>query len=349
MAFCGKCGMKIEGEALFCPKCGASLRDVDSVQNVTTAKSSNETSKYRDEFDYSAYYKKEKRKKLVIVSIVVTIILCGGIALAFKIYSKIITEKQFAIEDNQKSNDYVHGKRSNNSSDNNKRENSIQKSSEYLSWKTYCGEYMETSYYDYEGGYTGSWLEFELDSNASDDNCGCVDIVFRGMHCYYELAYIGEGNFELTYVASKSDYSGSEKYMEITFISSPYNDDYYDALIFYDANRNIINTFISDENYWVEYSLGPIESMIVLASTRELTTEDLQGYSSFELSAIRNGIYAQYGYVFNNTGWNEYFSQYSWYEPDLSFTTSMVSYIEEINAGFIRKYEEEHFGGVYTP
>ena len=91
-----------------------------------------------------------------------------------------------------------------------------------------------------------------------------------------------------------------------------------------------------------------IEDMILLAQSRELTDDDLEGFSSFELSAIRNGIYAYRGYVFQTEEWNEYFSGYDWYDPDPDIEQGDLNKLENKNAGIIREYEEENFGGIYT-
>ena len=94
--------------------------------------------------------------------------------------------------------------------------------------------------------------------------------------------------------------------------------------------------------------LSDIEDMIMLAQSRTFTEDDLDEFSSFELSAIRNGIYAYRGYVFQTAEWNEYFSEYDWYEPDPDFEQGDVSELENKNAAFIKEYEEDNYGGIYT-
>lgn len=100
---------------------------------------------------------------------------------------------------------------------------------------------------------------------------------------------------------------------------------------------------VSEEN---EYD--NISGLISLAQIRELTYSDLVGYSSFELSAIRNGIYAYHGYIFQSEDWQNYFSMnYSWYIPNMNFKTENLSALELKNATTIEKYEKETYGGVY--
>ncbi len=91
-----------------------------------------------------------------------------------------------------------------------------------------------------------------------------------------------------------------------------------------------------------------VEDLIETARTRELTYADLRGYTSFELSAARNGIYARYGYVFQTKEWNDYFSTFPWYIQDPGFDQNDITLMEKKNAGFIREFEEEVYGGIFS-
>ncbi|WP_034452970.1 YARHG domain-containing protein [Butyrivibrio sp. AE2032] len=91
-----------------------------------------------------------------------------------------------------------------------------------------------------------------------------------------------------------------------------------------------------------------IDALIITAITREITEDELKGYTSFELSAVRNGIYAVHGYVFKSEQWNDYFKNFTWYVPDTSFKQEQLNSLENSNAGIIRTYEEKEFGGIYS-
>lgn len=93
--------------------------------------------------------------------------------------------------------------------------------------------------------------------------------------------------------------------------------------------------------YYYDYFLLP-ES-----ATRFLTEEDLEGYDGMFLTYARNEIYARHGKVFRAEELNEYFGLMPWYDPDPDFVDTDISDIEEKNADFIRKYQEEH-GLTYT-
>ena len=84
------------------------------------------------------------------------------------------------------------------------------------------------------------------------------------------------------------------------------------------------------------------------ASDIVFTENDLEGLSPQELTYLRNSIYAYRGYIFQSQELNDYFSRYTWYEPDPSVTTEGVSLAEEENAKFIREYQERN-GLMYKP
>lgn len=92
-----------------------------------------------------------------------------------------------------------------------------------------------------------------------------------------------------------------------------------------------------------------MEKLIVAAQTRLLTEEDLRGLTSFELSAVRNGIYAYSGYIFKSSDWNMYFvNNYEWYSPDPNVKLERMSELQTKNSAFIKQYEEKYMGGVFT-
>ncbi len=161
------------------------------------------------------------------------------------------------------------------------------------------------------------------------------------------------------YSESWSNLAGNSMYVVTagTFVSEsdaytvlPYVLDYFpDAFVGYsgqfieypESATNYNDDDSNNDNYYIEY-------LISQALTKELTDEDLQGYTSFELSAARNGIYAAYGYVFQSSQWNSFFSGFSWYIPNPDFRQEDIGELERKNAETIRAYEEKTYGGVYA-
>lgn len=78
------------------------------------------------------------------------------------------------------------------------------------------------------------------------------------------------------------------------------------------------------------------------AGSYSFTNSDLASLSPKELSYLRNHIYAIHGYVFKSHELTDYFSQFSWYHPDPSVTSSVLNSTEKANAEFIKKYQEEN-------
>jgi len=120
--------------------------------------------------------------------------------------------------------------------------------------------------------------------------------------------------------------------------------------------NNINTESESFETYEVEpieyeYELmtsNPVEDLIFLAQTRLLNEADLANYTSFELSAARNGLYAYKSYGFNSADWTIYFlKNYDWYMYSSAVTANCLNALESQNADFIKNYEETVYGGVY--
>lgn len=64
-------------------------------------------------------------------------------------------------------------------------------------------------------------------------------------------------------------------------------------------------------------------------SLRELTRPDLSIYSKEELRLMRNEIFADYGYIFNDEYLNWYFNQLNWYKEEDKNVESDLSQIEK--------------------
>lgn len=74
-------------------------------------------------------------------------------------------------------------------------------------------------------------------------------------------------------------------------------------------------------------------------STRLATAADVQGKSKADIRLMRNYIYARHGYKFKSQDLLKHFTQYSWYKPQYSDVSSMLSKTEQQNVAFLKKYE----------
>lgn len=81
---------------------------------------------------------------------------------------------------------------------------------------------------------------------------------------------------------------------------------------------------------------------------RLVTDADLQGYSNWMLTLMRNEIYARHGRFFDNAHVRSYFMNQSWYTPDPSFQESWLNSTESTNAQRIRNYQVRRFGRTAT-
>lgn len=89
----------------------------------------------------------------------------------------------------------------------------------------------------------------------------------------------------------------------------------------------------------------PHSALSSLVQERLLTSDDLQGFSDWDLTLLRNEIYARHGRHFLEPELQQYFDAQSWYQPRHgpgSFPISNLSKIEIQNAIFIRDYQHAH-------
>ena len=91
---------------------------------------------------------------------------------------------------------------------------------------------------------------------------------------------------------------------------------------------------------------GSSEGMIMPDSSQRLLSEsELEGRSAREIRLMVNEIYARNGYTFNNPEYAEYFSQFSWYHPTVpagEFSEDMLNDVERQNINMISNYEKSH-------
>jgi len=79
--------------------------------------------------------------------------------------------------------------------------------------------------------------------------------------------------------------------------------------------------------------------VLPFSSSRQVTSSDLRGLSSWQLDIARNEIYARHGRPFKRADLRNYFRGKSWYREDPSFTEGRLSSLEKRNAEFIRQHQ----------
>ncbi|MBU0606654.1 MAG: YARHG domain-containing protein [Armatimonadetes bacterium] len=79
--------------------------------------------------------------------------------------------------------------------------------------------------------------------------------------------------------------------------------------------------------------------VLSFSSSRQVTSSDLRGLSSWQLDIARNEIYARHGRPFKRADLRNYFRSKSWYREDPRFTEGRLSSLEKRNAEFIRQHQ----------
>ena len=75
-------------------------------------------------------------------------------------------------------------------------------------------------------------------------------------------------------------------------------------------------------------------------STRYLSYTDVAGLTSWQLSVMRNEIYARHGYIFTqNISIKQHFERQSWYVPMYYNVDGFLTKVEKYNINFIKQYE----------
>jgi len=75
------------------------------------------------------------------------------------------------------------------------------------------------------------------------------------------------------------------------------------------------------------------------SDTTYITDEFLSEKDSQTLGLIRNEIYARHGYVFRNSGYQNYFGSKEWYNPNPNFTEDLLNNVERENVKKVQEYE----------
>lgn len=76
-----------------------------------------------------------------------------------------------------------------------------------------------------------------------------------------------------------------------------------------------------------------------LTSKKKLTDDDLEGASAWELTLMRNEIFALHGRPFQDAELRAYFNARPWYRPNQKFSESSLTSLERSNAAFIMDYQ----------
>ena len=84
---------------------------------------------------------------------------------------------------------------------------------------------------------------------------------------------------------------------------------------------------------------GKLPGKYPFCSTRLISESDLMNKTKRELRIMRNEIFARYGYEFKSRELMEYFSVYSWYEPNYKNVDHLLSEIELKNIDLISQFE----------
>ena len=84
-----------------------------------------------------------------------------------------------------------------------------------------------------------------------------------------------------------------------------------------------------------------------IVSLRKLTESDLIGKSDWDLTLMRNTVYARHGYRFHRADLSSYFSGMSWYSPtndDQNTVHGLFTTVEQYNVAFLSAYAKSHPG-----
>jgi hypothetical protein len=103
------------------------------------------------------------------------------------------------------------------------------------------------------------------------------------------------------------------------------------SLLLYEPPASAFKEAASQGPYWTW-----------LTSDRVVDAEELRGKSAWELTLMRNEIYARHGRSFKDPDLRAYFRSRSWYHEDPGFSDSKLTEKERRNASFIMKYQQEH-------
>ncbi len=111
-----------------------------------------------------------------------------------------------------------------------------------------------------------------------------------------------------------------------------------EAIVNNDNNESSKNVGLDKES---GHSVSMNNDDFAWLATSRISKADLEarGYRKADYRILRNAIFARHGYVFKSADLIEYFSQFSWYNPQYSDVTSRLSSIEKANIATLKKLE----------
>ena len=96
----------------------------------------------------------------------------------------------------------------------------------------------------------------------------------------------------------------------------------------------------SNSNTRVERNNSGTPGSYPEGSLRYLNYNDIAGRTKWELSVMRNEIYARHGYIFtSNMSIKRHFESKGWYYPQYYNVDNMLSKVEKWNINYIKSYE----------
>ncbi len=96
----------------------------------------------------------------------------------------------------------------------------------------------------------------------------------------------------------------------------------------------------SNQNTRVERNNYSTPGSYPEGSLRYLNYNDISRRTKWELSVMRNEIYARHGYIFtSNQNIKQHFESKSWYEPMYYNVDNRLSKVEKWNINYIKSYE----------
>lgn len=91
------------------------------------------------------------------------------------------------------------------------------------------------------------------------------------------------------------------------------------------------------------------DDYIFPSDSRYITQADMSSWDSHKAWLARNEIFARHGYIFQNEELQNYFLAKSWYEPNSSYSESMLNEIEKANVATIKAFEDANNPSDSTP
>lgn len=358
--FCEKCGAKVPEGSKFCENCGAKIDWQDTADNVNASQVIETEKRMTEAMPPTPVptptTPSSGNVKIVLIAVVAVFVVLGIGVAVFAVRNvgriKDMAEEQIdSVETEDMDWDFDEVEESDSEAE-------VEK------------EQVEEVYEFSLSDYCGAW------DNLVSDRCHMEIIASGGQTCLVTVDW-GSSAWENAHW----EYGGKYKKGEIKLKSGRYIEQVYDDNG--TETDNIIQSgltgrvyFGSDGYLYIDDGMGKLtgynfgyaasqeqysqdepasmtsssfeQLMNVDASQYIYTESDLAALTPQELTYLRNSIYAAYGYVFDSSELNSYFSQFDWYTPNPSVDGSELNGTEKQNVEFIRSYQENN-GKMYKP